>query len=442
MKHRLLALCLLLAVPAVAPGDPPALNLATALRLAGAKNLAIELARERVLEARSQLDQDRLQLFPWIAPGVGYRRHDGNLQDVAGNIFDASKQSGSAGVVLQAQWDLGDSLYRVLASRQAVAVSEAGADARRRDTLRDVAVAYTELSRAAASRVTAEEVRQLAVTTLRQVRGAVDAGLAFAGDAQRVEVQVGLSESLVLEAHQALRVASARLAQLLRLPPAEELHPDLAEFVPVGLVATNQSLTALVAAALAQRPEVRRADASVGVAQARRDGAARGVWLPTVGAQATVGGLAGGRNGSWRNGDDFQEYGVGVFWRIGPGGIGDRTRIRTADARRRVAELERDQLRDEVARQVVELQTRTQVAADRLRVADHTLAAARRLVDLTHARREFGVGIVLEAIDAEREFSRAQADHLQAIADHNRLQWEFWHASGLDESSLRPDAGR
>ena len=38
-----------------------------------------------------------------------------------------------------------------------------------------------------------------------------------------------------------------------------------------------------------------------------------------------------------------------------------------------------------------------------------------------------------EALEAERDLVRAQAEHLQALADHNRAQWELWHASGLDE---------
>lgn len=390
--------------------EPQAINLETALRLAGAKNLALEAARERVREARSQLDQEKRQLFPWVAPGLGYRRHDGNLQDIVGDVFNASKQSGTAALTLQAQLDLGDSLYRVLAAKQAVAASEAGAEARRRETILAVAAAYTELSRAVANMVTAGEAEQISRKTLEQVRAAVTAGLAFAGDAQRVEVQLGRNEAQLLEARQAVRVASARLAQLLRLPPADEL-----------------------------RPELRRSDATVNLAQTRRDGATKGVWLPTVGALAAFGGLAGGRNGDWGNGDDFQDYAIGLSWRVGPGGIGDRSRIRTTDARLRIAELEREQLRDEVVREVVEVRSRAELSAEQVTVVTRTVAAARRLVELTQTRREFGVGMVLEAIEAERELSRAQAEQLQAVAAHNRAQWELWHASGQDETTVRPE---
>lgn len=435
MRARLLlrSLCWALCLGRMLAG-PQSIDLDAALRLAGAQNLALEAAREGVREARSQLDQEKRRLFPWLAPGVGYKRHEGNLQDIVGDVFDATKQSGTAALTLQAQLDLGDSLYRVLAARQTVAASEAGAEARRREVLLAVATAYTELSRAAAGVTTAEEALRISAKTLDQVREAVSAGLAFAGDAHRVEVQTGRNESTLLEARQAMRSASARLAQLLRLPPSEELSPDLAEFVPVVLVATNRPLESLVASALGLRPELRRASATVNLAQTRRDGITKGVWLPTVGAQAAFGGLAGGRGNGWGDGGDFQDYGLGVSWRIGPGGIGDRSRIRTADSQLRIAEIQRDQLRDEIVRQVVELRSRAEIAADRVIVIAKTVASARRLVDLTQARREFGVGVVLEAVEAERELARARDEHLQALAAHNQCQWELWHASGLDQA--------
>lgn len=437
--------CLFLGLVALTLGfisggaEPQAINLDTALRLAGTKSLALEVARERVREARGQLDQEKQQLYPWIAPGIGYKRHDGNIQDIVGSIFDASKQSGTAALTVQAQLDLGDSLYRVLAAKQVVAGSAAGAEAARRDTLLATASAYTELSRSMANVVTAEEAQRISRKTLEQVRDAVRAGLAFAGDAQRVEVQLGRNEAELLEVRLAARTASMRLAQLLRLPPAEELRPDLGEFVPMVLIATNRSLESLVASALGLRPELRRADATVNLAQTRREGVTKGVWLPTLGAQAALGGLAGGRNGDWGNGDDFQDYGIGLSWRIGSGGIGDRSRIRTTNSRLRIAELEREHVRDEVVRQVVEMRSRAELTAEQVTVATRMVASARRLVELTQTRREFGVGVVLETIEAERELARAQADQLKAVANHNRAQWELWHASGQNETTVRPE---
>lgn len=415
-----------------ATAESQSINLETTLRLAGSQNLTLAIARERVHEARSLADQDRQSLFPWLAPGVGYRRHDGNLQDVIGDVFGVSKQSGSAALTLRSQVELGDAIYRVLAARQTVRAVEAEEAVRRREILATAAAGYLELSRAEAGIVVAEESVRVADEFLRQVRQAIAAGLAFAGEASRAEVQRERNEALRLSAREQARVASARLAQTLRLPLTLELRPDLTEFLPVVLVETNRSLDSLVAGALQLRPEIRRADAQLAAARQRRDGATRGPWIPTLGAEAGFGGLMGGRNGAFRNGDDFQEYGVGLSWRIGPGGLGDRARTRTATTRLHLAELGREQERDEITREVIEARIRAQTLAEKLQVAVRSLAAAQRLMDLTRARREFGVGAVLEAIDAERELTRSRLEQVGVLAEHNRVQWELWRVSGME----------
>lgn len=64
------------------------------LQLAGAQNLDVEFARQRLIEAEGAYASERLRFFPTLAPGIGYRRHDGRIQDTGGDILDVSKQSG------------------------------------------------------------------------------------------------------------------------------------------------------------------------------------------------------------------------------------------------------------------------------------------------------------------------------------------------------------
>ena len=74
-------------------------------------------------------------------------------------------------------------------------------------------------------------------------------------------------------------------------------------------------------------------------------------------------------------------------------------------------------------------------------VASRSLTTARRLLKLTQSRREFGVGAVLEAVEAQRELTRAQTEHLRAIGDHHWRQWELGKAVGDEEpmeTSARP----
>jgi len=96
------------------------IDLPTVLRLANAQNLDIQIAREKLKEATANHDSAVEQFFPWISPGVAYRRHEGEIQAVDGTLMDVNKQSYTAGGTLTAQVDFGDAIYNSLAAKQLV----------------------------------------------------------------------------------------------------------------------------------------------------------------------------------------------------------------------------------------------------------------------------------------------------------------------------------
>jgi outer membrane protein TolC len=410
---------------------PHLIDLATVLRLAGAQNLDVAIARERVKEAQAQHDQARMQFLPWLSPGVGYKRHDGNIQDVAGNVFDATKQSYTAGAALAAQLDLGDAIYKSLSSRQLVIAAEGSAEARRQESVYTAATGYFELARAHGAAGAAREGVRIAEDYAGQVRRAVEAGIAFQGDVFRAEVQVEKNRILVRQAEEQRQIAAARLAQTLRLPPTTDLAPQDAELAPLSLLETNASLDSLVARALGTRPELRQSSALRASAEQSRRGAQYGPWVPTLGAQYFYGGLAGGRDDHFGDFDRTSDLLVGLSWRIGPGGLFDRSRIRAAEARERATGLELEKVRDEVVRQVVEAHSRTRSLADQLGSAQRALTAAEQSLKYSLDRKEFGVGAVLEAVQAEQELTRARLDYLSVLAEHNKAQFASARATGL-----------
>src|SRR6266699_1376010 len=66
-------------------------DLPTALRLANAQNLDIQIAREKLIEAKANHESAVEQFFPWISPGAAYRRHEGRIQAVDGTMLDVDK---------------------------------------------------------------------------------------------------------------------------------------------------------------------------------------------------------------------------------------------------------------------------------------------------------------------------------------------------------------
>ena len=289
---------------------------------------------------------------------------------------------------------------------------------------------YFDLARAQASVGVAREALKISEDYASQVKRAVEAGIAFKGDAFRAEVQSQRNAMQLRAAGEQEQVASAQLAQTLRLNPATQLTPLESELVPLTLVDTSSSMDSLVTRALSARPELRQFVAQAEAAKAARKGAQRGPWIPTVGAQASFGGLGGGRNNDWGNFDDTEDYFLGLSWRIGPGGLFDRSRIRAAEAREKSSGLQSEKVRDDVARQVIESLVRARSLRDQLGSARLALTAAQETLKLSRERKEFAVGAVLETIQAEEELTRVRRDYFTVIAEVNKAQFSLQAALG------------
>ena len=405
------------------------IDLPTALRLAGAQNLDIQIAQERLAEAKANHQSALAQFFPWIAPGISYRQHDNNIQNVQGDIVDVHKYSYAPGVALATQVELGDAIYQSLASKQVANAAGHGLEAQRQQSVLAAAQGYFDLALAQGTVTVAREAVRIAAGYEEQVSRAVTAGIAFKGDALRAQVQKERNELTLRQTQEQQRIAAARLAQTLRLDPAVVLTAQEAELAPLNLI-TNRTLDSLVTQALSSSPEFKQSTALAAAARDRKSGATYGPLIPSLGATAFFGGLGGGRDGVADMFGGQQDYIVGASWRIGPGGLFDFTRIRASDARLKITELDNRKLQDELTRQVVEGFTRWQSQADQIQTARQALAAAAEGFQLAQQRKEFAVGIVLETIQAESDLTRAQLDYLKAVAGFNQAQYGLQRALG------------
>lgn len=406
------------------------IDLPTALQLAGAQNLDVQIARERLVEAKANHDGALLQFFPWVSAGVAYRRHDGRVQSTEGDILDASKQAYAPGGALVSQLDLGDAIYKKLAARQLEHAADHALEAQRQDSVTFAARGYFDLAFAQAAVGVAREAVRISTNYQAQVQAAVDAGIAFKGDLLRVSVQAERNQLALRQATEQQRVAAARLAQTLHLDPTVELVARDTDLAPLTLVETNTALNSLVQQALVARPELKQSKAMVEVARENKNGTVYGPLIPSISASAFGGGLGGGRDGDTGNFGDQQDYFAGIGWRLGPGGIFDLPRQRAAKARLNSARLFVDKAHDEITRQVVEAFTRLQSQSEQINTARRGLTAAEEGLGLAQQRQEFGVGIVLENILAEQDLTRARTDYVKAIAEFNKAQYELTKAVG------------
>jgi outer membrane protein TolC len=440
-SRKALILCVLCAslIGAASSQESPApaaedstypIDLATALRLAGAQNLDVQLARNAVDEAHANYTSAVERFLPALVPSASYLRHTGRDQQVDGTVMDVPKHSDTVGAYLTAQIPVGDAIFTALQTHQLVTAADAGATAQERNSGLAAAQQYFDLVSARALVDVVSQALSISQSYEQQLNEAVRIGIAFKGDAVRVQTQTQRLQLELTRAQERQRLAAARLAQTLHLQPLVELTPAEREPAPLALAGLNAPPKELIRTALDNRPELARSTAEIAAAEQARRGAIYGPLIPTIGGQAFGGEFNGGPGDTTANGGSRQDYTVGLSWKVGPGGLFDLGRIRANRAKLSAAELRDEKLRDQIGNEVVDGYTQVQSLFEQLRVARLNLSAAEETLRLTRHRKELGVGVVLEDIQAQQELLQARSDLVTIVTQLNQQQYALLHSVG------------
>ncbi|MDY3554270.1 TolC family protein [Gemmata sp. JC717] len=428
----------------VGPVPENALDLGVALRLAGVNNPTINRAREAVNEALADQLAARALLLPSANVGANYRYHRGALQAATGFQRDVSFESlylgagagvtgaGTAaapGVRLFAH--LGDAAYEPLAARQRVAAQRATARAVQNDTLLAVAVGYLELV-AAESRL---DILRQGETDLAEVARLTavyaNAGQGRKADADRAAANLELLRRDLKRAEEEVATASARLCRLLSLDPSVRLRTPGAPPQPVRLVPEDTDPEGLIATALQARPEVAAGAAAVTEARVRTRQERVRPCVPTLSVGYSAGGFGGGLTnsgfGAVRGRAEFDAVAV---WNVQGLGLGNRARVRAADAGMGAALAGYDLAVNAVRREVGEALADARAAATQIRTAEAALAIAEEGFKLESDRIKQVPGRPLELIDSFRQLLESRQELLRATVAFNAAQFRLWVAVG------------
>ncbi|MCI0342333.1 MAG: TolC family protein, partial [Planctomycetales bacterium] len=169
------------------------------------------------------------------------------------------------------------------------------------------------------------------------------------------------------------------------------------------------------------------------------DGVVWGPWIPMARAEAW-----GGRFGYVASRlDPRDDYSVGLWWRVGPGGLFDFGRAARAAADVRAAEWQEAGWRERVAGEVLAAAAEAESRRRQVAVAAEEVRDAGEALRLHEERDRLGVSVPLETIQAEEALTRARLDDVQSAAAFTRAQFRLWVASGasLAESPARGAGG-
>ncbi len=419
-------------IATLAHADPAFVDLRTVMKLAGANNDEIQLARAKHNEAVAESKQAWQRFWPALSLGAGYRGHDGRLQDIAGNVFNANKQQYNVGTGVMIDWSPGDIYYAALAAKQKALAAEHLAEKARIDIVTQSVERYYDLLAAEASMVIIEDDLQLTEDYSKQLEGAVTAGTAFRADLLRVKSQISRAKLAIRQGEEARDLGAARLAEILRLTPDAALRPAKSDLVPVKMM-SGKGVATMISLAQQHRPEIQAAQAIHSSMDAEKDRARIAPMIPSVQAGYTMGGFGGGPGvggQQWGNFGRQQDFYLGLGWKIGPGGLFDSQRQNIANAREEGASLQTSQIRAAIGREVVEAATRSQSANDQIKINDEAVDAAEEMTKLAKERQASQIGVVLEYLLARDELTRARQSRVEAVTDFNKAQHALKRAVG------------
>ncbi|MBN9119579.1 MAG: TolC family protein [Planctomycetes bacterium] len=441
--------------------DQYPIDLASALRLAGAENPELLLARQRLTEAVAVRQLAAAQALPNLNFGTNYDAHRGVLQRSNGNVLKVDRDSlylglGAAAVGsgtvnvpgLNYNLNVGAGWYGFLAARQRVTTAAAVADAVRNDVLLRVYSAYLDLLRAEGRRAIAVKNRADAAELARLTDVYARTGQGRKADADRALVELRRRDADVTQAEGDTLAASARLCQLLNLDPKTRLKPVDGWVVPAPLVPDPLPLPDLLAIALMQRPELAARRSEVREMLYQLSLAKVLPFSPNVILGFSAGGFGGGSDlvstppgvitstGQQITGPRFSsldgrsDFDVVVFWTFRNLGVGNVALIRAADSRVKQTRLRELETVNLVRSQVAESHARAAARFRQLDSAEKAVKAASEAFEEDYIRIKSPAGLPLEVIDSMRLLGRARYEYLDTIVDYNRAQIQLWASLG------------
>lgn len=424
------------------------IDLGNALRLGGASNLEIRIARSRIAEAQARYLRARTLWLPSLRFGVGYNKHDGRIQETEGNVLEVSRGSlffgggaglghvplagGSSGPFrLAVNLSLADAAFAPLVECQLVSAASAASNAALNDNLLAIASAYFGLVEANGQLANERLATAAAKQTADQVEAFARAGESSKTEVERVRTELALREQRLVDAERRVTTASAELARLLRLPPQVELVP-VEEFVlPVTFFEAGEPVDGLIALARTSRPEVAEASARLQAACWRTKQETFRPWLPNVQAGASGGTFGGGTGSDLVNYGGRSDVDLLAVWELQNVGAGNIALRREAASQCHQRELELAAVRDQAAADVVSAHADVVGFHRQLEVAESAIGSAEESYQLNLSRIRQGEGLPIELIQSLNAMARALEQYTSAVANYNRAQYRLMRAVGM-----------
>jgi len=419
------------------------IDLPTSLALVSGDNPRVGYVRQRIVEACAELEAAEALWLPSVRVGANYNKHEGSLQDVGGRAIDVSRGSMFTGFGaravgasspavpgLSASFHLADAIFQPLIAQRTLAARKYAADSTTNDLLYQAAVAHLDL-------VQAVQHKRIALETLDQLHKLAELTASFAAteqgtqaDADRARTERDLQRNVVTRAEEGIRVAAARLAEVLNLDDGMQLRPSISTIVKVNLVPEDSDIEALVSEAFENRPEMSQNTMEVSAATQRYRRERYLPLIPHLGAGMSYGGFGGGTGGTIAHYRDRFDLDAWAYWEVRNLGVGEQTARDAARARIVQTRFRGNELANRIRREVVTANARVHSARHQVDQAHSVVNSAADSYRRNLERIRNTLGLPLEVLQSIQALNASKRELLDATASYNRSQFELHRARG------------
>ncbi len=419
------------------------IDLTTALMMTTGQNPQVAFALARIEEALAQVDRANALKLPSLRAGVNYNKHEGRIQDVAGNVIETSRGSFYSGLGANAvgagsptvpgivsQFHFADAIFQPKIAQRTACARQAGALATTNDQLLATAIAYTELMRAEQELSIANEIVRRAEQLEKATNEFEKAGEGLASDHDRTRTELALRKIEQSRSEEAASVASARLAEIIRWDSNQRLVPTEPQLVPMEIVADKGTLQERVATALTNRPELAESRHLVGEAVERLKRERNAPLVPSVLLAASYGGLGGGLGSNLTNYGDRFDADAAAYWEVRQLGLGEQAVRREARSKITQARMREMAVMDRIAREVNESSAQVLFRKKQIEASKEAVQAAMESFDKNWDRIRNGKGLPIEALQSIQALSAAQREYIRSVSDYNVAQFTLQRSLG------------
>lgn len=410
------------------------IDLQTVAQVAVARNLDIQLARQRVQSMHGKLESSTGAAFPVFAPTFLFEQVDGAVRATEGNLVDVDFRTFLPSALVQWVLNPGKVVYDIIASRKRLLASQYQERAELLQVLQRSALQYYELVFAqygvAAARQSVDEAQEL----LRITQARFRRGSGLGADEMQAKAALAGREQEMLRALKTFYDASITLATTLHLDATVTLVPNIHRLSQVTLVRDDLAIEDLMKIALDHRDDLHGVRALVEAAGADHSAAWWASFGPHIGAAYQYGGIAG-RAEDVNSGQDetfalhHQERVAGsVGFRFGLSLFGD---LDTVSAEERQVIVKAEKALDRVSEEVVRAHQDSKVQGELVKHASEELLAADEALRLARANLRAGTMTTLDVLHAENTLAHARLHYAAAVTRYDQAQVNLLAALGL-----------